>query len=61
MFRFSARHPAARLLLVLPALALASCGGNDTGAVITVPNSVVVSDVNGDGLPRCGGGRRTDR
>jgi hypothetical protein len=51
MSRFSARHPAYRLLLILPLLAVGSCGNNNTGAVITVPNSVVISDFNGDGLP----------
>ncbi|HTY94732.1 MAG TPA: VCBS repeat-containing protein [Steroidobacteraceae bacterium] len=40
----------ARLLLVLPALALASCGGSGVGTLITVPNSVVVGDFNGDGV-----------
>ncbi len=47
MFRLSARH-AARLLLILPALALTSCGGG-FGTLLLVPNAVVVSDVNGDG------------
>jgi hypothetical protein len=51
MSRSSARHPAYRLLLLLPLLALGSCGNDNTGAVITVPNSVVVADLNGDGLP----------
>ncbi len=51
MFSFSVRHPAARLAWVLPALLLGSCGGNNTGAVVTVPNAVVVADLNGDGLP----------
>jgi hypothetical protein len=50
MSRFSARRPAYRLLLLLPLLALGSCGNNNLGAVITVPNSVVVADLNGDGL-----------
>jgi len=50
MFRLSARHPA-RLAVLLPALILASCGGSNLGAVITVPNWVVVADLNGDGLP----------
>jgi hypothetical protein len=50
MFRFCARYPAARLLLILPALALANCGGNDTGEVLTVPNSVVVADLTGNGF-----------
>jgi FG-GAP-like repeat len=49
MFRLFARHPASRLLLVLPLLAMASCG-NDSGAVITVPNSVVVADLMGNGV-----------
>ncbi len=51
MFRLSARHPAARLAAFLPALLLGSCGGSNLGAVITVPNWVVVADLNGDGLP----------
>ncbi|HEY4341286.1 MAG TPA: VCBS repeat-containing protein [Steroidobacteraceae bacterium] len=51
MSRFSAPRPAYRLLLVLPLLGLASCGNDNLGAVITVPNSVVVADLNGDGLP----------
>ena len=50
MSRFSARRPAYRLLLLLPLLALGSCGNDNLGAVITVPNSVVVADLNGDGL-----------
>jgi hypothetical protein len=50
MSRFSARRPAYRLLLVLPLLALGSCGNDNLGAVITVPHSVVVADLNGDGL-----------
>jgi hypothetical protein len=50
MFRFPVR-PACRLLLALPLLALGSCGNDNFGAVITVPNSVVVADLNGDGLP----------
>jgi FG-GAP-like repeat len=50
MSRFSARRPTYRLLLLLPLLALGSCGNDNTGAVITVPNSVVVADLNGDGL-----------
>ncbi len=49
MFRFSA-PPAARLALLLPALVLGSCGGNNTGAIITVPNWVVVADLNNDGV-----------
>src|ERR1700685_3237015 len=40
MSRFLAPHPAYRLLLVLPLLALGSCGSDNLGAVITVPNSV---------------------
>jgi hypothetical protein len=50
MSRFSPRRPAYRLLLVLPLLALGSCGNDNLGAVITVPNAVVVADLNGDGL-----------
>ncbi|HEY6458263.1 MAG TPA: VCBS repeat-containing protein [Steroidobacteraceae bacterium] len=50
MSRFSARRPTYRLLLLLPLLALGSCGNDNLGAVITVPNAVVVSDLNGDGL-----------
>lgn len=49
MFRLFARHPAARVLALLPALLLGSCG-NNTGAVITVPNSVVVADLQGNGV-----------
>jgi FG-GAP-like repeat len=49
MFRLLARHPAIRVLALLPAFLVASCG-NDTGAVITVPNSVVVADLKGDGV-----------
>jgi hypothetical protein len=49
MFRLFARHPTIRVLALLPAFLLASCG-NDTGAIITVPNSVVVSDLKGDGV-----------
>ena len=49
MFRFSVR-PTARLALILPLLALSSCGGSNTGSVITVPNSVIVADLNGDGV-----------
>ncbi len=51
MSRISACRPAHRLLLALPLLALVSCGNDNLGAVITVPNSVVVADLNGDGLP----------
>ncbi len=51
MFSISVRRPAARLALLLPALMLGSCGGNNTGAIVTVPNWVVVADLNGDGLP----------
>jgi hypothetical protein len=50
MSRFFAPHPAYRLLLLLPLLALGSCGSDNLGAVITVPNSVVVADLSGDGL-----------
>jgi hypothetical protein len=49
MFRTFARPPAARVLALLPALLVASCG-SDTGAIITVPNSVVVADLRGNGL-----------
>jgi hypothetical protein len=49
MFRFSA-PPAARLAILLPALVLGSCGGDSTGAIITVPNFLVVADLNNDGL-----------
>lgn len=51
MSSLSVRHPAARLAFLLPALLLGSCGGNNTGAIVTVPNAVVVADLNGDGLP----------
>lgn len=51
MFRFPVRRPACRVLLALPLLALVSCGNDNLGAVITVPNSVVVADLNGDGEP----------
>ena len=44
MFRLLARHPATRVLALLPTFLIASCG-NDTGAVITVPNWVIVADV----------------
>jgi hypothetical protein len=49
MFRFSA-PPAARLAILLPAMVLGSCGGDSTGAIITVPNWVIVADLNNDGL-----------
>jgi hypothetical protein len=49
MFRLLAHHPATRVLALLPAFLLASCG-NDTGAVITVPNSVIVADLKGNGV-----------
>jgi hypothetical protein len=49
MFRLSARHPAVRVLALLPGFLLASCG-SDTGAIITVPNSVVVSDLKANGV-----------
>jgi hypothetical protein len=49
MFRFSA-PPAARLAILLPAMVLGSCGGDNTGAIITVPNWVIVADLNNDGL-----------
>lgn len=49
MPRLSVRYPAVRVLALLPVFLLASCG-NDTGAIITVPNSVVVSDLKGDGV-----------
>ncbi len=51
MFRIRARRSAARLSVFLPALLLASCGGSNLGAIITVPNWAVVADLNGDGLP----------
>ncbi|HEY1899915.1 MAG TPA: VCBS repeat-containing protein [Steroidobacteraceae bacterium] len=50
MFRLFASHPAARLLLALPLLAAVASCGNDSGAIITVPNSVVVADLRGDGV-----------
>jgi hypothetical protein len=46
MSRFSAP---ARLAFVLSLLALASCG-SDTGAIITVPNSVIVADLTGSNV-----------
>ena len=49
MFRLFARHPAIRVLALLPAFLVASCG-NDTGAIITVPNSVVAADLTGNGV-----------
>jgi hypothetical protein len=49
MFRTFARQPTARVLVLLPALLVASCG-DDTGAIITVPNSVVVADLRGNGV-----------
>ncbi|HTV78814.1 MAG TPA: VCBS repeat-containing protein [Steroidobacteraceae bacterium] len=49
MSRSVLRHPAARLLALLPVLLVASCG-SDTGAIITVPNSVVVADLKGNGV-----------
>jgi len=49
MFRFFSRYPAARLLLILPAIVVAGCG-NNTGAVITVPNQVVVGDLRNNGV-----------
>jgi FG-GAP-like repeat len=49
MSSLSARRPI-RLLLILPALGLYSCGGNGVGTVLTVPNSVVVGDFDGDGV-----------
>ncbi len=49
MFRFAAHHPA-RLAVILPALLLVGCGGNNSVSIITVPNSVVTGDLNGDGL-----------
>ena len=49
MFRLLARHPATRVLALLPAFLIASCG-NDSGAVITVPNSVVAADLRGNGV-----------
>ncbi|MEJ0005414.1 MAG: VCBS repeat-containing protein [Steroidobacteraceae bacterium] len=50
MSRFSARRPTACLALILPLLVLSSCGGDNNGAIITVPNSVIVADLNGDGV-----------
>ncbi len=50
MYRFSAARPARCLLLALAAFALVSCGGDDTGAELTIPNSVVVADLKGDGV-----------
>jgi FG-GAP-like repeat len=49
MFSISAVRPAARLWLLLPVYALASCG-NNTGAVITVPHSVIVADLQNNGV-----------
>jgi FG-GAP-like repeat/FG-GAP repeat len=49
MFRLFARHPTVRVLALLPAFLLASCG-DDTGAIITVPNSVVVASLKDNGL-----------
>jgi hypothetical protein len=49
MFRLFARYPATRVLALLPAFLIASCG-NDSGAVITVPNSVVAADLRGNGV-----------
>jgi hypothetical protein len=46
MFRFSAPT---RLAFILPLLALGSCG-NNTGAVITVPNAVIAADLTGNGV-----------
>ena len=37
MSRFPLRRPAVRLALLLPVLLAASCGGNNTGAIVTVP------------------------
>jgi FG-GAP-like repeat/FG-GAP repeat len=48
MFSLSALRPA-RLWLLLPVYALASCG-NNSGAVITVPHSVVVADLRHAGV-----------
>ncbi len=45
----SPRQPAARLIALLPVFVLASCG-NDNGAIITVPNSVVVADTRNNGV-----------
>jgi FG-GAP-like repeat/FG-GAP repeat len=50
MFRLFARHPATRVLALLPVFLIASSCGNDTGAVITVPNSVVAADLRGNGV-----------
>ncbi len=50
MFSIAVIRPAARLWLLLPVLVLAGCGGNSTGAIITVPNSVVVADLRNAGV-----------
>ncbi len=50
MFSPSVTRPATRVWLLLPVFALSSCGGNNTGAIITVPNSVVVADTRNNGV-----------
>jgi hypothetical protein len=50
MFSLSVSRPATRLWLLLPVIALASCGGNNTGAIITVPHSVVLADTRNIGV-----------
>jgi hypothetical protein len=50
MFSISVRRSATRLWLLLPVLAVASCGGDNSGAIITVPNSVVVADLRNAGV-----------
>lgn len=50
MSSISASRTATRLWLLLPVMALAGCGGNNTGAVITVPNSVVAADLRNAGV-----------
>lgn len=50
MFSIALIRPATRLWLLLPVLVLAGCGGNNTGAIITVPNSVVVADLRNAGV-----------
>ena len=50
MFSPSLRRGISCLSLLAPVLFLAGCGGNNTGAVITVPNSVVVADLRHAGV-----------
>jgi hypothetical protein len=50
MFSISASCRTTRLWLLLPVFALASCGGDNTGALITVPNSVIVADLRNAGV-----------